>query len=121
MNCIIVSTLSILNIAAVRHITLAKIKSVTLHQVMGTNMHHSARFHPNRSNRNIVILQFSKLRPSAILDFLNFKFLTVVAVKKPILHHSAEFRKNRSDLCGNISIFVIFKRTAAAILVFQNI
>jgi len=51
------SSFSILKISAVRHIRLSKIKILTLRQALGTNMHHCAKFHQNRSNgsRDMVI------------------------------------------------------------------
>ena len=42
------------------------------------------------------------------------------AVKRPILHQGTKFRKDRSNRCGDITIFVIFKMAAAAILNFQK-
>jgi len=43
-------SLSVLNIAAARHIKQSKIKTLTLRQVLGTIIHHRAKFHQNRSN-----------------------------------------------------------------------
>jgi len=60
------------------------------------------------------------MRPSAILDLWNSKFLTVGALKRPILHQRTEFRKDRWNRYGDIAIFVIFKMAAAAILNFQK-
>ena len=57
---------------------------------------------------------------AAILDFENFKFLTVVAVKRVELHHRAKFRQNRSNRGRNMTIFRFFKMAAAAILDFRN-
>jgi len=54
------------------------------------------------------------------LDLLNFKFLTVGTVKRPILHQRTKFRNDRSNRYGDIAIFVIFKMAAAAILNFQK-
>ena len=34
---------------------------------------------------------------AAILDFYNFKFLTVGMVKRAKVHHRAKFRQNRSN------------------------
>ena len=44
--------------------------------------------------------QFIKMAAAAILDFENFKFLTVGAVKSVELHHCAKFRQNRPN-CGS--------------------
>ena len=60
-----------------------------------------AKFHQNRLNRgqDIAIFRFFKMAAAAILDFENFKFLTVGAVRQIELHHIAKFRQNRSN-CG---------------------
>ena len=54
---IYLSGFSILKLSAVHHIRLSKIKILTLRQALGTNMHHRAKFHHNRSNssRDMVI------------------------------------------------------------------
>ena len=57
---------------------------------------------------------------AAILDFKNFKFLTVGAVSRVELHHRAKFRQNRSNRGRNMAIFRFFKKAAAAILDFRN-
>jgi len=54
------------------------------------------------------------------LDFENSNFLTAATVERDILHHCTKFRKDRSDRSGDITIFVIFKVVAAAILDFQK-
>ena len=48
-----------------------------------------------------------------------FRF-AVGAVKRPILHEHTKFRKDRSNRPGDITIFVIFKMAATAILDFQK-
>ena len=45
----------------------------------------------------MAIFQFFKMAAAAILDFLNFKFLTVGTVKRVELHQHAKFRRNRSN------------------------
>jgi len=69
---------------------------------------------------NMAIFQFFKMAAAAILDFENFKFLTVGAVKRVELHHRAKFRLNRSNRGRNMAIFRFFKMAAAAILDFRN-
>ena len=54
------------------------------------------------------------------IGFWKFKFLTAATVERHILHHCTKFRKDRSDRSGDITIFVIFKVVAAAILDFQK-
>jgi len=81
-----------------------------------------------------------------MLDLSNSNFLKVGEVKRPILHEHTKIRKDRSNRCGDIdtdevnsrndfghddstinivmaiiiTIFVIFKMAAAAILDFQK-
>ena len=57
---------------------------------------------------------------AAILDFKNFKFLTVGTVKRVEVLHRAKFRKNWSNHGWNMAIFLFFKMAAAAILDFRN-
>jgi len=42
-------------------------------------------------------------------------------VKRPILRHPAKFSDDRSDRCWGITIYVILKMVAAAIMDFQKI
>ena len=64
-------------------------------------MPHRAKFGQNRlkRGRDMAIFQFFKMAAAAILDFENFKFLTVGAVKRVEMHHRAKFRQNRPN-CG---------------------
>ena len=63
------------------------------------------------SNRgcDMAIFRFFKMEHSAILDFRNFKFLTVVMVKRVKLRHRAKFHRNRSKLEHYIAIFQFFQ------------
>ena len=55
---------------------------------------------------------------TAILDFRNFKFLTVGRVTSGELRHYAKFRGDRSNRWQDISISDFFKMATAAILDF---
>ena len=68
----------------------------------------------------MVIFRFFKMAAAAILDFENFKFLTVGAISRVELHHHAKFRLNRSNRGRNMAIFKFFKMAAGAILDFRN-
>ena len=57
---------------------------------------------------------------AAILDFKNFKFLTVVTFKRVEVLHRAIFSQNRSNHSWHMAIFLFFKMAAAAILDFTN-
>ena len=58
-------------------------------------------------------LGFFKMATAAILDFWNFKFLTVGTVKSVELH--AKFRQNRSNRGRHITIFRFSKMAAVAV------
>jgi len=53
---------------------------------------------------------------AAILDFWNFKFLTVGMVKKVEVCYLAKFHNNRLNRGRDMVIFIFFKMAATAIL-----
>ena len=57
---------------------------------------------------------------AAILDFRNFTFLTVEAVKCVELRHCANFRQNRWNRGQDMAILRYFKMAAVAILDYRN-
>ena len=58
---------------------------------------------------------------AAMLDFQNFKLLTIENVKKVEVHQCAKFRRIRLNCGRDMVIFRFFKMAAAAILDFQNL
>ena len=66
---IYLGSLSMLNIAAVRHIRLSKIKTLTLCQVLGTNMHHCAKFCPKMVEHLQRYCNLTVFKMAAILNF----------------------------------------------------
>jgi len=74
-------------------------------------LHHPAKFCRNRSNRgwDIAISRFFKMAAAAILDFRNFKFLTVGTVRRVKLHPRVKFHQNRSNHGWDITIFRFFQ------------
>jgi len=54
-----------------------------------------------------LIFDFSRWRPSAILDFQKFKILTVCPIRRPNFRHRAKFHADRSIGCrdARFSIF----------------
>ena len=62
-------------------------------------MRHRTKFREDWSNRSgdMAAFRFFKMAAAAILDFGNFKFLTVRTFKMVKLHHRAKFRQNRSN------------------------
>ena len=62
---------------------------------------------------------FFKIAAAAILDFWNFKFLTVWSIKTIELRQRAKFRQNRSNRGWDMAIF-IFQDGGTNILDFRN-
>ena len=62
-------------------------------------MRHHAKFREDRSNRprDLADFRFFKMEAAAILDFKNFKFLTVGTLKRVKLRLRAKFCRNRSN------------------------
>ena len=67
----------------------------------------------------MTIFRFFKMAAAAILDFLNFKLLTVGRLKRVEMCCSVKFGQNRSNRGGDMTIFRFFKMAAAAILHFK--
>ena len=61
-------------------------------------MHHRTKFREDRSKRSgdMANFRFFKMAAAAILDFGNFKFLTVGTLKRVELRPHAKFWRNRS-------------------------
>ena len=57
----------------------------------------------------MAIFLFFKMAVAAILDFRNFKFLTVGAIKRVELHQRAKFRQNRLNHARDMAFFSIFQ------------
>jgi len=62
-------------------------------------MCHRAKFREDQSHRSgdMADFRFFKNAAAAILDFGNFKFLTVGTLKRPELRLRAKFCRNRSN------------------------
>ena len=90
--------------------------------VKRVELHHRARSRQNRSKRgrNMAVFKFFKMAAAAILDFWNFKFLTVGTVSRVEVHHLANFCQNRLNRGRDMAIFGFFQMAAAAILDFAN-
>ena len=74
-------------------------------------LRHRAKFGRNQSNRgrDMVIFRFSKMASAAMLDFSNFKFLTVVRLKRADLRRRAKFCRSRSNRGRDMVIFRFFQ------------
>ena len=66
----------------------------------------------------MTIFRFFKMAAAAILDFLNFKLLTVGRLKRVEMRCRAKLGQNRSNHGGDMTIFRFFKTAAAAVLHF---
>ena len=61
---------------------------------------------------NCVSFRFFQMAAAAVLDFPNFKFVTVGTVKRVEMHRRAKGRQNRSNRGRNMAIFRFFKMAA---------
>jgi len=66
----------------------------------------------------MAIFRFFKTAAAAVLDFQNFKFLTVGRLKMGKLRRYAKSGANQSNDCQDRTIFRFLKMAAAAILDF---
>ena len=57
----------------------------------------------------MAIFRFFKMAAAGILDFSNFKFLTVGTLKRAEMRRRAKFGQNRSKRGGDITIFRFFQ------------
>jgi len=118
-----ISRCSNFNIAAVRHLGFLNSQNLNGRQTYeGEHASSYAKFRGNRWNRcrDMAIFRFFKMAATAILDFSNFKFLTVGRLKSAELLRYAKFGQNRSNRGRVMAIFRFCKMAVAAILDFSN-
>ena len=74
-------------------------------------MRHHTKVREDWSNRfgDMADFRFFKMATAAILDFGNFKFLTVGAVKRVELHHLAKFSSKSAQMRLIYGYFYIFE------------
>ena len=65
---------------------------------------------------NTTYFDFSRWRPSAILDYQKFEILTVCPIWRASMRHHAKWCADRSNRCRNIAILEFCKMAADAIL-----
>ena len=77
-------------------------------------MRHRAKFRKDTLNRSgdMADFRFFKMAAAAILDFGNFKFFTVVTLKRVELRLRAKFCRNRSNRSCDMAIFQFLKMAA---------
>ena len=83
-------------------------------------MRRHAKFGRNRSKYggDMAIFRFFNMAAAAILDFQNFKLLTVRRLNSVEVRRRAKFGQNWSNRGGDMAIFRFLKMAAAAILDF---
>ena len=69
----------------------------------------------------MAVYNFSRWRPSAILDFEKFKILTVHTLQRAKMHHHAKFCANRSRCCGDMAVFDFVKMAVVRHLGFSKV
>ena len=86
-------------------------------------MRHRTKFREDRSNcsGDMANFRFFKMAAAAILDFKNFKFLTVETLKRVELRPHAKFCRNRLNRGGYMAIFRFFKMAAVRHIGFSKV
>ena len=84
----------------------------------GPKMRHRTKFCADRSNRcgDMAVFNFSRWRPSAILDFQNLDILTACTLRGTKMRHRAKFCADRSRRCGDMAVFDFSRWRPSAIL-----
>ena len=86
----------------------------------GSNCVHVPNFVEIAQNAAMIwqFFNFSRWRPSAILDFQTLEISTSDPIRRPNMRHRTKFREDRSNRSGDMANFRFFKMAAAAILDF---
>ena len=81
-------------------------------------MHHRAKICANRSRHcgDMAVFNFSRWRPSAILDFQNLEILTAYTPRRANMCHLAKFCANRSRRRGDMAVLDFSRWQPSAIL-----
>jgi len=95
-----------------------KFDILTASMLCSANLHHRAKFRAGRSSRSgdRPFIDFSRCRPSAILDFQKLEILTARTLRRPKMRHHAKFWANRSRRCGDMTVFDFSRWRPCAIL-----
>ena len=74
-------------------------------------LHHHAKFCADRSRRcgDMAVFDFSRWRPSAILDLKKMEILTAHTLRRSKMRHRIKCCADRSNRCGDMTIFWIFQ------------
>ena len=81
-------------------------------------MRHRTEFCANRSRRcrDMAVFDFSRWRPSAILDFKKLEILIAHNLRSAKMHHCAKFCANRSTRRGDMAVYNFSRWRPSAIL-----
>ena len=111
-----------LKMAAVRHLGFSKVCNFNCpHPSGGQNAPpRQILCRSVKALRDMAIFDFSRWRPSAILDFKKFKILTAHTLRRAKVHHCAKFCANRSNRCWDMAVFLFSRWRPSAILDFQK-
>jgi len=76
------------------------------------------KFCANRSRRcrDMAVFVFSRWQPSAILDFQTFVILTARTLRGAKMRHHTKFCADRSNRCGDMAVFDFLRWRPSAIL-----
>ena len=64
----------------------------------------------------MAVFDFSRWRPSAILDFQKLEIITARTLWRAKMHHLSKFCANLSRHCGDMAVFVFLRWRPSAIL-----
>jgi len=103
--------------AAVRHLGFSRVGNLTTHTLPRVKMRHHAKFCADRSNRcrDMAVYNFSRWRPSAILDFQKLEILTAHTRWRSKMRHRAKYCADRSNCCGDMTVFDLSRWRPSAI------
>jgi len=109
---------SVFKMAAVRHLGFSKVGNFNGPYPSGAKMRHHAKFCADGSNRcgDTAVFNFSRWRPSAILDFQKLEILTARTVWRAKVRHRAKFCSDRLNHCGDMAVFRFSRWRPSAIL-----
>ena len=104
--------------AAVHHLGFSKVGNFNCPYPLGGQMRHHAKFCADRSGRcgYMAVFDFSRWRPSAILDFQKLEILTARTLRGAKMRHRAEFCADQSRRCGDMAVFDFLRWRPSAIL-----
>ena len=105
--------------AAVRHLRFSKVKNFNFLSASEAHCASCAKFREDMLNRSGNMADF-RLAAAAILDFGNFKILTVWTLKRVVLRLHATFCRNRSNRGCDMAIFQFFKMEAPPSWIFKS-